>query len=194
MGQLFSELRPEHETFIKKQRMFFVASAPMDKDGHVNLSPKGYDSFRIISPNEVAYLDLTGSGNETSAHLQENGRITLMFCAFEGPPLIMRLFGKGTVILPDTPRWDELVKDFPLLPGARQIISVNVQEVKTSCGWAIPFYSFSKERETLQKWTLAKDEEELLAYQKENNVVSMDGLPTPLGQKLFPAVGGDNKA
>ncbi|NRR21098.1 pyridoxamine 5'-phosphate oxidase family protein [Brevibacillus sp. MS2.2] len=192
MGQLFSELRPEHEKFIKKQRMFFVASAPMDKDGHVNLSPKGYDSFRIISPNEVAYLDLTGSGNETSAHLQENGRITIMFCAFEGPPLIMRLFGKGTVILPDTPRWDELVNDFPLLPGARQIITVNIQEVKTSCGWAIPFYSYSKERETLQKWTLAKDEQELLDYQKEYNIVSMDGLPTPLGQKLFPAAGGDN--
>ncbi|RAT95850.1 pyridoxamine 5'-phosphate oxidase family protein [Brevibacillus sp. Leaf182] len=192
MGQLFSELRPEHEKFIKKQRMFFVASAPMDKDGHVNLSPKGYDSFRIISPNEVSYLDLTGSGNETSAHLQENGRITIMFCAFEGPPLIMRLFGKGTVILPDTPRWDELVNDFPLLPGARQIITVNIQEVKTSCGWAIPFYSYSKERETLQKWTLAKDEQELLDYQKEYNVVSMDGLPTPLGQKLFPAAGGDN--
>lgn len=192
MGQLFSELRPEHENFIKKQRMFFVASAPMDKDGHVNLSPKGYDSFRIISPNEVAYLDLTGSGNETSAHLQENGRITIMFCAFEGPPLIMRLFGKGMVILPDTPRWDELVNDFPLLPGARQIITVNIQEVKTSCGWAIPFYSYSKERETLQKWTLAKDEQELLDYQKEYNVVSMDGLPTPLGQKLFPAAGGDN--
>ncbi|MBW5469773.1 pyridoxamine 5'-phosphate oxidase family protein [Brevibacillus formosus] len=186
MGKLFSELRPEHEAFIKKQQMFFVASAPMDTDGHVNLSPKGYDSFRIISPTEVAYLDLTGSGNETSAHLQENGRITLMFCAFEGPPLIMRLYGKGTVILPDTPRWDELVKDFPLLPGARQIITVNIQEVKTSCGWAIPFYTFSKERDTLQKWTLAKDEQELLAYQQENNVRSMDGLPTPLGQKLFP--------
>ncbi|MGG4439319.1 pyridoxamine 5'-phosphate oxidase family protein [Brevibacillus fortis] len=192
MGQLFSELRPEHEAFIKKQQMFFVASAPMDTDGHVNLSPKGYDSLRILSPTEVAYLDLTGSGNETSAHLQENGRITIMFCAFEGPPLIMRLYGKGTVILPDTPRWDELVNDFPLLPGARQIITVNIQEVKTSCGWAIPFYSFSKERETLQKWTLAKDEQELLAYQQENNVRSMDGLPTPLGQKLFPVVEGDN--
>ncbi|MFF0825461.1 pyridoxamine 5'-phosphate oxidase family protein [Brevibacillus sp. NPDC003359] len=192
MGQLFSELRPEHEAFIKKQRMYFVASAPLDADGHVNLSPKGYDSLRIVSPTEVAYLDLTGSGNETSAHLQENGRITLMFCAFEGPPLIMRLYGKGSVILPDTPRWDELVKDFPLLPGARQIITVNIQEVKTSCGWAIPFYSFSKERETLQKWTLAKDEQELLAYQQENNVISMDGLPTPLGQKLFPVAEGDN--
>ncbi|MFS0557997.1 pyridoxamine 5'-phosphate oxidase family protein [Brevibacillus sp. 179-C9.3 HS] len=192
MGQLFSELRPEHEAFIKKQRMFFVASAPMNADGHVNLSPKGYDSFRIISPTEVAYLDLTGSGNETSAHLQENGRITIMFCAFEGPPLIMRLFGKGTVILPDTPRWDELASDFPLLPGARQIITVNIQEVKTSCGWAIPFYSYTKERDTLQKWTLAKGDEGILSYQQEHNVVSMDGLPTPLGQKLFPVADGDH--
>lgn len=192
MGQLFSELRPEHEVFIKKQRMYFVATAPIDSDGHVNLSPKGYDSFRIVSPTEVAYLDLTGSGNETSAHLQENGRITIMFCAFEGPPLIMRLYGKGSVILPDTPRWDELVGDFPALPGARQIITVSIQEVKTSCGWAIPFYSYSKERETLQKWTLAKNEQELLDYQIEYNVRSMDGLPTPLGQKIFPVAEGDH--
>ncbi len=183
MGKLFTELRPEHELFIQQQRMFFVGSAPIDADGHVNLSPKGYDVFRILSPTEVAYLDLTGSGNETSAHLQENGRITIMFIAFEGAPLILRLYGKGKVILPGMSRWDELAKQFELLPGARQIITVNVHTVKTSCGFGVPFYSYTKDRDTLQKWAKTKDEQGLLAYQQEKNAVSMDGLPTPLGER-----------
>jgi Pyridoxamine 5'-phosphate oxidase len=146
MGKLFSALLPEHEAFIKKQRIFFVGSAPLSEEGHINISPKGYDVLRIFSPTEVGYLDLTGSGNETSAHLKENGRITLMFVAFEGPPMILRLYGRGRVILPDSSEWNQLIHHFDLLPGARQIMYVNVQEVKTSCGYSVPVFSYSGER------------------------------------------------
>ncbi|MBN2909635.1 pyridoxamine 5'-phosphate oxidase family protein [Polycladomyces sp. WAk] len=141
MGKLFPALLPEHEAFIKKQRLFFVGSAPLSKEGHINLSAKGYDVLRIFSPTEVVYLDLTGSGNETSAHLKENGRITLMFVALEGPPMILRLYGRGRVILPDSSEWNQLIHHFDLLPGARQIIHVNIREVKTSCGYSVPYFS-----------------------------------------------------
>lgn len=184
MGKRFAEMLPEHEAFIRKQHIFFVGTAPLSGEGHVNLSPKGYDSLRILSKNRVAYLDLTGSGNETSAHLKENGRITLMFCAFEGPPNILRLYGAGTVALPGTPEWDELSPLFSLLPGARQIVSVDVHLVQTSCGFAVPFMSFEKERDTLERWAVQKGEEGLDQYWREKNRVSLDGLPTPLGQRL----------
>lgn len=187
MGKLFSEILPEHEAFIQKQRIFFVGSAPLDEEGHVNLSPKGYDVLRILSPTEVAYLDLTGSGNETSAHLDENGRITIMFTAFEGPPMILRLYGKGRVILPQTPEWEQMVGHFELLPGARQIIAVTLHAVKTSCGFSVPFYSYSGERDTLKKWAAVKGDDGLLAYHREKNVESMDGLLTPIGRR-FPEV------
>lgn len=140
MGKEFSSILPQHEEFIKQQRVFFVGSAPKSVDGHVNISPKGYDSFRILSRTEVAYLDLTGSGNETSAHLHENSRITMMFVAFDGKPMILRLYGKGSVILPDTPEWDDIVDHFELQHGARQIIYAKIDTVKTSCGYSIPFY------------------------------------------------------
>ncbi|MFC0215210.1 pyridoxamine 5'-phosphate oxidase family protein [Paenibacillus chartarius] len=181
MGKLFPGLLPEHEAFIRKQHIFFVGSAPLSAEGHVNLSPKGHDVLRILSPNEVAYLDLTGSGNETSAHVAENGRITLMFVAFEGAPMIMRLYGQGRVILPGADEWEELSPKFELLPGARQIVAVRVSEVKTSCGFSVPFYSYEGERETLQKWANGKSEQELERYWREKNAVSMDGVTTPLG-------------
>ncbi|MBD0382487.1 pyridoxamine 5'-phosphate oxidase family protein [Paenibacillus sedimenti] len=184
MGKVFEMMLPEHEAFIAKQHMFFVGSAPLDGEGHVNLSPKGHDVLRILSPIEVAYLDLTGSGNETSAHLEENGRITLMFTAFEGPPMILRLYGQGRVILPGTQDWEDLATRFTLLPGARQIIVVNVHVVKTSCGFSVPFYTYEGERDTLQKWAANKGEQGLLDYRKEKNTVSMDGLTTTIGQKL----------
>ncbi|MGI8384205.1 pyridoxamine 5'-phosphate oxidase family protein [Robertmurraya sp. P23] len=184
MGTVYSSILPKHEEFIRKQRIFFVGSAPLSADGHVNISPKGHDVLRILSPNEVAYLDLTGSGNETSAHLIDNGRITFMFLAFEGPPMILRLYGKGKVILPDSPEWNDMAKHFDILPGYRQIIHAKIETVKTSCGFSVPFYSYNGERDTLQQWAINKSEQGLEEYRKEKNTISMDGIVTPLGKSL----------
>ncbi|MDF2652676.1 MAG: pyridoxamine 5-phosphate oxidase family protein [Paenibacillus sp.] len=181
MGKSFDAILPEHEAFIKKQHIFFVGSATADS--HINISPKGHDVLRIFSPTDVAYLDLTGSGNETSAHLLEDGRITIMFIAFEGAPNIMRLYGTGHVVLPGTPEWDELIGHFTLLPGARQIIRATIHSVKTSCGYSVPFMSYTGERETLNKWASHKGEEALVSYRQEKNAVSMDGIVTPLGRQ-----------
>ncbi|TFE19588.1 pyridoxamine 5'-phosphate oxidase family protein [Cohnella luojiensis] len=184
MGKQFAALLPEHEEFISRQRLFFVGSAPLSSEGHVNLSPKGYDSLRVLSANRVAYLDLTGSGNETSAHIRENGRVTIMFCAFEGPPNILRLYGRGTVILPDSPDWDALYPLFEPLPGARQIICIDFDKVQTSCGYAIPYMAYTGERDTLQRWSVQKGEDELKKYRQEKNTRSIDDLPTPLGEAM----------
>ncbi|WP_426447953.1 pyridoxamine 5'-phosphate oxidase family protein [Paenibacillus sp. S-38] len=184
MGKTFECMLEEHMEFITRQRIFFVGSAPLSGEGHVNLSPKGYDAFRILSPGEVAYLDLTGSGNETSAHLQENGRITVMFCAFEGPPNILRLYGRGEVILPGTEDWSELAPLFEEMPGARQIIRVRVYQVQTSCGFGVPLYRYEKDRETLVKWWEAKGPDALQTYWREKNRTTLDGLQTPLGERL----------
>lgn len=185
MGKVYSSILPKHEEFIKNQRLFFVGSAPLSADGHVNISPKGHDVLRIFSPNEVAYLDLTGSGNETSAHLIDNGRITLMFVAFEGPPMILRLYGRGQVVLPDSPEWNDMAKHFDIIPGARQIIHVKIETVKTSCGFSVPFYSYNGERNTLQQWATNKGEQALEDYRKEKNSKSMDGIVTPIGEKFI---------
>lgn len=184
MGKQFNAILPAHEAFIRQQHLFFVGSAPLSEEGHVNLSPKGQDTLRVLSPNHVAYLDLTGSGNETSAHLLENGRVTVMFCAFEGPPNILRLYGKGTVILPGSSEWEALYPMFTPLPGGRQIISIAVHKVQTSCGFSVPFMSYEGERDTLQLWSIQKGEEGLKEYRQEKNSTSIDGLPTPLGQQL----------
>jgi len=184
MGKLFDAIMPEHEQFIKNQKMFFVGSAPLDAEGHVNLSPKGYDVFRILSSTEVAYLDLTGSGNETSAHLVENGRITIMFIALGGPPMVLRLYGRGQVILPGTTRWEELIEKFDPLPGARQIIYAKLHAVKTSCGYSVPFFQYEGERDTLKKWAVVKGDQGLINYHREKNSVSMDGVVTPIGRAL----------
>jgi hypothetical protein len=181
MGKLFSAIGPEHAAFMNKQRLFFVGTSPLQADGHVNISPKGYDVLRILSSTEVAYLDLTGSGNETSAHLQENGRITFMFVAFEGAPEILRLYGEGRAILPGKSEWEDYVKHFELFPGARQIIHAHIHAVKTSCGYSVPFFSYEGERDTLKKWADKKDEQSLKAYRQEKNAISMDGIVTPLG-------------
>jgi hypothetical protein len=184
MGKSFPSLLPEHEAFIRGQRIFFVASAPLDTEGHVNLSPKGHDSLRILSSNEVAYLDLTGSGNETSAHLLENGRITFMFVAFEGRPEILRLYGKGRTVLPGDADWDRLAGQFEPFPGMRQIIHAQIYGVKTSCGFSVPFFSYEGERDTLIQWARQKDDDRLEEYRREKNSLSMDGLETPLGVRL----------
>ena len=168
--------------FIEAQHLFFVASAPLSSDGHINLSPKGLDTLRILSPNRVAWLDLTGSGNETAAHLRENGRITLMFCAFAGPPKVLRLYGRGAVVLPGAPRWDELRAHFGAYPGVRQIMEIEVSRVQTSCGFAVPRYEYVGQRDTLIRWADAKGAGGIAAYRAANNVCSIDGLLTPLGE------------
>jgi hypothetical protein len=185
MGTVYSSILPKHEEFIRKQRIFFVGSAPLSTDGHVNISPKGHDVLRIFSSNEVAFLDLTGSGNETSAHLIDNGRITFMFLAFEGPPLILRLYGRGKVVLPDSPEWDDMAKHFDILPGSRQIIHAKIETVKTSCGFSVPFYSYNSERDTLQQWATNKSEQDLEEYRKKKNSISMDGIVSPIGEKFI---------
>ncbi len=180
MGKFFQQLDERHRDFIAQQKLFFVGTSPLSASGHVNISPKGLDSFRVLSPTRVAYLDIIGSGNETSAHLLENQRITFMFCAMEGPPNILRLYGKGETILPSHPDWPELVGLFDFHPSIRQVITADIHLVQTSCGFAVPYYTYTGERDHSQKWALSKGEEGLKAYQEEKNRVSLDGLPTAL--------------
>ncbi len=183
MAKQYDQITPTLQSFIKAQPLFFVATAPLSEHGHVNLSPKGYDTFRILSSNQVAYLDFTGSGNETSAHLAENGRITFLFCAFSGAPQILRLYGKGETVLPGAERWDELLAQFPSYPGIRQIIIASIHLVQTSCGYGVPLMELQQDREAMARWATAKGEEGLVAYRGVNNRKSLDGLPTPLAQQ-----------
>ncbi|MGA7671109.1 MAG: pyridoxamine 5'-phosphate oxidase family protein [Nitrolancea sp.] len=181
MAELYDEITDRLHAFIEAQQIFFVASAPLDGNGHVNVSPKGLDCLRILSPTRVAYLDLTGSGNETSAHLLENSRITFMFCAFSGPPRILRLFGRGNVALPGSDAWTELRPLFTEYPGERQIITADIHRVQTSCGYGVPLYDFVGQRDTMIRWANNRGEDGLLTYRAEKNAESIDGLPTPLG-------------
>src|SRR6185295_14139903 len=145
MASALTAISPELEAFIKAQHVFFVATAPSE-GGHVNLSPKGLDTLRILSPTRAGYLDLTGSGNETAAHVTQNGRITIMFCAFEGKPRIVRLYGRGGVVLPGDPGWEALSALFPSLLGVRQIITMDIDRVGSSCGFGVPRLAFVEER------------------------------------------------
>ncbi|HEU5384151.1 MAG TPA: pyridoxamine 5'-phosphate oxidase family protein [Ktedonobacteraceae bacterium] len=180
MAKQYDQITPELQSFIQAQPLFFVATAPLSEQGHVNLSPKGYETFCLLSSHHVAYLDLTGSGNETSAHLAENGRITFLFCAFRGSPQILRLYGKGETVLPGAERWEELLAYFPSYPGIRQIILASIHLVQTSCGYGVPLMEFQKNRETLERWADSKGEEGLIKYRRIANSKSLDGLPTPL--------------
>ena len=180
MAKFYDNLTPEVIRFIEKQHLFFVATAPLASDGHVNLSPKGLDTLRILAPDHVAYLDLTGSGNETAAHLHENGRITIMFCSFGPSPSILRLYGRGEAVLPGSDAWQELVPRFELLPGTRQILSVRLHMVQDSCGWAVPRMDFREDRATLVRHAEAKGEDDLHTYRLEKNTNSLDGLPVPV--------------
>ena len=177
MGKTFDAIEGKLEDFILRQHMFFVATAPLAADGLVNLSPKGLDSFRILGPRTVAYLDLTGSGIETVAHLKENGRIVIMFCAFEGPPKIVRLYGTGEVIEPGAPDFDELVGRFPTMPGTRSVIRVDCHRVADSCGFGVPLMSFEGERTQLTASAERKGPEGIEDYKAAKNAVSLDGLP-----------------
>ena len=176
MGQAQDALDATLVDWIGRQHVFFVATAPSE-GGHVNLSPKGHDSLRVIDPSTVAYLDLTGSGAETIAHTRQNGRITVMFCAFEGPPQILRLFGTGEAHPVGSPRFDALAPRFPEIPGARAIVTVAIERVQTSCGYSIPFMDYRDERPTLQQWAQRKGEDGLREYWADKNVESIDGLP-----------------
>jgi len=184
MAKFSDSIAEQHREFIEKQKMFFVSSAPLSVDGHVNLSPKGIDSFRILSANRAAYMDIIGSGNETSAHLLENGRITFMFCAFEGPPNILRLYGKGRTILPGDVEWEEFANHFELQLATRQIIVADIEKVQTSCGFSVPLYEYTGERDHAEIWANNKGYDGLEAYKKEKNLVSMDSLPTALFNSL----------
>jgi hypothetical protein len=157
MGEVFSTMLPEHEEFIRKQRIFFVGSASLSEEGYVNISPKGYDMLRILSPTEIAYLDLRGGSNKTSEHLKGNRRITLMFIAFEGPPMILRLYGDARVILPESPEWNKLISKFPPPSGARHIIHTTINKVKISPGFNVPFFSYIGERGSLKQWGIKED-------------------------------------
>jgi len=176
MGKQSAQILPELQEFIEKQKLFFVATAM--STGKVNVSPKGMDSFRIINPNRVMWLNVTGSGNETATHLQENSRITVMFCAFEGKPLILRLYGKGKVYHPRDTSWEEYIHLFPKIPGARQLIDIEVEMVQTSCGMAVPFMDFNQERDELKNWAKKQGDEGIDEYWHKKNTVSLDGHPT----------------
>jgi hypothetical protein len=176
MARTHDTLDDDLRGWIARQHVFFVASAPTATDGHVNLSPKGYDSFRVLDDRIVAYLDLTGSGVETIAHVNENGRLTIMFCGFEGPPRILRLFGRGEVVLPGDDDFDALVQRFPPLPGVRSVIRCHVDRIQSSCGYAVPFLSYESEREALSDWAARKGPEGIEDYHAEKNTVSIDGL------------------
>ncbi|MBG0742444.1 pyridoxamine 5'-phosphate oxidase family protein [Cylindrospermopsis raciborskii LB2897] len=182
MAKVFNSITEELQRFIAKQHIFLVGTAPLSSTGHVNVSPKGLESFRVISPHQVAYLDLTGSGNETSAHLLENGRITFMFCAFQEPPCILRLYGQGRTILPDDYEWDQLYSLFTPIVGTRQIIVADIDRIQTSCGFGVPLYEYVGQRQTLISWAMKKGQLGIREYHQQKNFVSIDGLSTPLSQ------------
>lgn len=182
MSAFFPTLTDEHIAFINEQKMFFVASAPLSAEGHINLSPKGADTMRVLSEREVAYLDLTGSGNETAAHVRENGRLTFMWCSFGSSPLILRLYGKGRSVRQGSEEWERLYPKFEPNPGARQIIVLEVEMGQTSCGYGVPLYAFERHRGTLDKWAEKKGAEGVRAYWHDNNRKSIDGLATGIAE------------
>jgi hypothetical protein len=177
MGKVQSLIDETTKHFIEKQPVFFVATAPLDPHGHVNLSPKGLDSIRILAPDTIAYLDLTGSGVETIAHVKENGRMVLMFCAFDGPPKIVRVHGRGRVVGVDEPEFAPLVAHFNPFEGMRAVIVLEVERVSDSCGWAVPLLKYQEDRQQLVSWARQKGPEGLKNYRAEKNRASLDGLP-----------------
>ncbi len=177
MARVLEEIDDTIRTFIESQQMFFVASAPLARDGHVNMSPKGLDAFRILSPRRIAYLDHVGSGAETIAHVRENGRLVVMFCAFAGPPKIVRMHGRGTVLPPDDERFRQLRPLFGAAPPVRAIVTLDVERLSHSCGFGVPLYEYRGQRTNLTDWASRKGEAALRVYQVEKNARSVDGLP-----------------
>jgi hypothetical protein len=177
MSKQHENIEPPLAEWISQQRVFFVASAPLSPNGHINTSPKGGEAFRILGPLEVAYQDYTGSGAETVAHLQENGRVVIMFCAFTGPPKIVRLHGRGTVITPDHERYAELAAKFPPNAGTRAYIHVAVTRVSDSCGLSVPYLEYQGPRDLLTQWAEKQGPEKMDQYRAAKNLRSIDGLP-----------------
>lgn len=176
MGQRFERMNDHHQRFIAAQRLFFVATAP--REGHVNVSPKGLDSLRVLDDRTVVWLNGTGSGNETAAHLLDTPRMTLMFCAFEGNPLILRLYGEAEVFHPRDAEWRDLISLFPTLESARQIFKLHVSLVQTSCGFGVPLFDYREDREFMHTWARQKGPDGVQAYWGEKNQRSLDGQPT----------------
>jgi Pyridoxamine 5'-phosphate oxidase len=181
MSEFFEALTDEHAAFIASQPVFFVATAA--QGARINLSPKGMDCFRVLAPGQVGYLDVGGSGNETHAHLVADGRITIMFCAFDRPALILRIYGRGRFVLPQDSAWEETAARFTLLPGTRQIFLIDVDSVQTSCGWGVPHMTLDRPRETLSKYHAQQDPDERLAV-IAGRTQSIDGLPVTVQTSL----------
>ncbi len=177
MGQIYSELDSALRDFVARQHVFFVATAPSGSEGHVNCSPKGLDALRVLGPTTVVYLDYAGSGAETIAHLRQNGRIVMMFCAFEGPPKIVRLHGRGEVVEPDDADFASLLEGFDPATGVRSIIRVEIDRIADSCGYGVPRMRFEAERTQLPAWAERKGGDGLLEYQRTKNAASIDALP-----------------
>ncbi len=184
VGKLFDGIDEKLAGWLDQQKLFFVATAPLSGEGHVNLSPKGLGDFAVLGPREVAWLDLVGSGAETLAHLRENGRITLMFCAFEGPPRIVRLYGRGRALEPGDEGFDALAARFPERRGRRSVIHVSLERIADSCGYGVPLYRYEGERTQMEAWAKSKDADALRGYQLENNLASIDGLPALRAERL----------
>lgn len=178
MAKFFETIDEVTREFILRQHMFVTGTAAAT--GRINLSPKGMDTFRILDQKTVAYLDMTGSGNETSAHIKHDGRLTIMMCSFDQTPLILRIYGRGEVVLPNDPKWPDLANHFNLLPGARQIVVLHIESMQTSCGYGVPRMDHRGDRDTLVKWAESKGEEAIAAYRRKNNRTSIDGYTTHL--------------
>lgn len=178
MAKFYTKLTTRLQNFIKKQKIFFVATAP--KEGRINLSPKGMDSLRVVDENRILWLNVTGSGNETAAHLLENQRITIMMCSFDVTPNILRVYGRGRAIHPFDQEWDEVISLFPKTPGSRQIFNITVESAQTSCGMSIPFFDYKGEREGLNEWAKEKGDSGIQEYWQDRNLESIDGKPTGL--------------
>lgn len=178
MGEKFNEINESVQEFIEEQKLFFVGTAA--DEGRVNISPKGMDSFRVLNANKIIWLNVTGSGNETAAHLLKNNRMTIMFCAFEGKPNILRLYGEAKIFHERDAEFQEYLPSFPTLAGARQIIEMQVDLVQTSCGMAVPFLDYKEERTHLNDWAEKQGKEKIDAYQIEKNAVSIDGFETKI--------------
>jgi len=176
MGAKLESLNAKLSNFIAQQKVFFVATAT--ESGHINLSPKGMNTFKVLDDNRAIWLNLTGSGNETAAHLAQSNRITIMFCAFEGQPLILRLYGSAKVIHPRDKEWDDLIGNFEAIPGSRQIIDITIEMVQTSCGFGVPLLEFKGEREELKRWGEKHSDDSINDYWQKKNSISLDGLPT----------------
>ncbi len=176
MAKKFPEITDDLKEFIEKQKIFFVGTA--DVEGRVNVSPKGSDSLRVVGRNRIVWLNLTGSGNETAAHIIAENRITLMFCSFDQKPMILRLYGSGRVVHRKEAGWDELSELFPVKPGARQFFDISVDLVQTSCGFQVPFYEYRGERDLLDKWSENRGRDGVERYWEENNKISLDGKLT----------------